>query len=205
MKPFMLKPINIFFLFSIFFFFACGNNSEKTSATETKSNGDTSVFSTPANPYADIDISPMDMSYFPVDYPKLKMTDSIHTAPVMRLIYSRPHKQGRKIFGSLLKYGVPWRLGANEATEIEFFQKVTIQDKKISPGRYVLYCIPYEDKWTIVLNNNISTWGLKMDSTKDLFRFDIPLKKTPADFEYFTMVFQRTNSGAELVMAWENT
>jgi hypothetical protein len=40
---------------------------------------------------------------------------------VARLIYSRPTKNGRVIFGDLLEYGKVWRLGANEATEIEFF------------------------------------------------------------------------------------
>jgi len=202
----MIKYIHIFFLAAVFFF-SCGNHDEK----KTDSNGPTKKTDTPSsntkqiNPYADVDISPMDMSYFPVDYPKLKMADSIKTSPVMRLIYSRPHKQGRVIFGKLLKYGESWRLGANEASEIEFFKNVTIQDKKIPVGRYVIYCIPYENKWTIILNSNIYTWGLKIDSTKDLMKFDIPAKKAPANFEYLTMVFVKTGSGAELVIAWDDT
>mgnify|MGYP003694383693 CR=1 FL=1 len=57
----------------------------------------------------------MDMSYFPVNYSQKKMTHDITTLPVMRVIYSRPHRQGRTIFGNLLKYGERWRLGANEA------------------------------------------------------------------------------------------
>src|SRR5215212_7497136 len=81
-----------------------------------------------ANPYVGVDVSPMDMSYLPADYPKMPVKKSL---PVARVIYSRPHKQGRKIFGSLLKYGEPWRLGANEATEIEFFQPAFIQNKKV--------------------------------------------------------------------------
>jgi Protein of unknown function (DUF2911) len=100
---------------------------------------------------------------------------------------------------------VPWRLGANEASEIEFFKNVTIQDKKVNAGRYIIYCIPYKDKWTMILNNDIYTWGLKIDSTKDLMRFDIPVQKAPANLEYFTMVFQPVTNGANLVMAWENT
>ncbi len=57
-------------------------------------------------------------------------------------------------------------LGANEATEIEFFRDVVIDQQKVEKGRYVLYFIPYEDKWTLVLNNDLFTWGLKIDSTK---------------------------------------
>ena len=133
------------------------------------------------------------------------MAHDISTPPVMRVIYSRPHRQGRVIFGSLLKYGERWRLGANEATEIELFQNVSIENKKINTGRYIIYCIPYENKWTMILNDDIYTWGLQIDSTKDLMKFDIPIKKTSVNFEYFTMVFQPITNGAELVMAWDDT
>lgn len=185
------------------FFVACTNTEKKPDQTEKIA--DTLVHTPPANPYATIDISPMDISYFPANYSQRKMTHDISTPPIMRVIYSRPHRGGRIIFGNIVKYGERWRLGANEASEIEFFQNVTIQDEKVNAGRYVIYCIPNQDKWTIILNNDLDTWGLKIDSTKDLMQFDIPIKKTSADFEYFTMVFQPITNGAELVMAWDDT
>jgi hypothetical protein len=157
------------------------------------------------NPFAPIDVSPMDMSYFPSDYPVQKMSGNASGSPVMRVIYSRPHRQGRKIFGSLLKYGEPWRLGANEATEIEFFKPVTIQNKKIGKGKYVMYAIPYQDKWTVVLNSNLNTWGLKQEPKDDVFKFDIPVQVTDRVVEYFSMVFQKNDNGADLVMAWDTT
>jgi len=185
------------------FFIAC-TNKEKNS-NQTEKTADTIVHTPPANPYATIDISPMDISYFPANYSQRKMTHDISTPPIMRVIYSRPHRGGRMIFGNIVKYGERWRLGANEASEIEFFQNVTIRDKKVNAGRYIIYCIPYQDKWTIILNNDLYTWGLKIDSTKDQMQFDIPIKKTSVDFEYFTMVFQPIPNGAELVMAWDDT
>ncbi|OQY91924.1 MAG: hypothetical protein B6D37_15730 [Sphingobacteriales bacterium UTBCD1] len=156
------------------------------------------------NPYSPVDVSPMDMSYFPVDYPQLKMTNSISTPPVMRVIYSRPHLQGRKLFHNLLKYGEPWRLGANEATEIQFYREVKIQNKRISAGRYILYCIPEENDWTIILNTSVDTWGLKIDSTKDIEKFRIPVTNKNNPVEYFTMVFEKTGTGADLLMAWDD-
>jgi Protein of unknown function (DUF2911) len=186
------------------FILCCRNHSGKMVSDRLQHGPDTVVKATP-NPYAPIDISPMDMSYFPANYPQLKMTHDLTTPPVMRVTYGRPHRQGRVIFGSLLKFGEPWRLGANEASEIEFFQPVTIQGKKINPGRFVIYCIPYEQKWTVILNGDLYTWGLKIDSTKDLMKFDVPAKKTSTDFEYFTMVFQAISGGADLVMAWDDT
>lgn len=184
-------------------FLSC-QNQDKDHSDKTTIKKDTSLVNNQAvNPYAPTDVSPMDMSYYPVDYPKLKMANSISAPPVARVIYSRPHLQSRKMFEQILKYGEPWRLGANEATEIQFFRDLTIQGKKIPAGRYVLYCIPYADKWTIILNSGIDTWGLKIDSSKDVYRFDVPVTFKKSQVEFFTMVFEKTDQGADLIMAWD--
>lgn len=153
------------------------------------------------NPYAQVDVSPMDIAWLPVNYPKLSVR---RLQPVARVIYSRPHKQGRQIFGNLVKFGERWRLGANEATELETFIPVTIQDKKIPKGRYVLYCIPEQDKWTIVFNTNLNSWGLTLDPSKDVFRFTIPAQTKNQSVEFFSLIFQATATGADLIMAWDN-
>lgn len=158
-----------------------------------------------------IDKSPMDMSYFPDDYPKQKMITPDIANPVVRVIYSRPQKNKRIIFADtsvtqnvIQHYGSDWRLGANEATEIEFFKPVIINEKTITPGRYIMYCIPYADKWKIILNSNLYSWGLHLDKTKDVANVEIPVLKNSAEIEYFTIVFQKANYGCDLVMAWGN-
>ena len=157
-----------------------------------------------ANLYAGVDVSPMDMCYFPIDYPKLKIANATTGPPLVRVIYSRPHLQRRRLFHDILKYDEPWRLGANEATEIDFYRSATIQKSKVLPGRYILYAIPHPGAWTIVLNSNIDSWGLKQDSTKDVHRFRIPVTSGNPSLEYFTMMFEKTNEGTDLVMAWED-
>ena len=139
----------------LFFLLLLGCN-EVQKQTVTKSKDTSVVFEhhNIANPLSPVDKSPMDISYFPVNYPQLKMTGQDKNPPIARVIYSRPFKDGRKIFGFLQKYGEVWRMGANEATEIEFFRDITIYGKKVATGRYILYCIPYENKWTIILNND---------------------------------------------------
>jgi hypothetical protein len=156
------------------------------------------------NPYTAVDVSPMDMAYFPDDYPIVKMGNPQTPPPKARVIYSRPHLQGRKLFVNLQQYGQPWRLGANESTELDLYQDSYIQDKKVSAGRYVLYCIPQPGEWTIVLNSNIDSWGLKPDSTRDVIKFSIPETAHNRPVEYFTMIFQKTDAGAELIMAWDD-
>ena len=87
-----------------------------------------------------VDKSPMDMSYYPVNYPVLKIQDKIAEPLAARVVYSRPQKAGRTVFGELVKYGEVWRAGANEATEIEFFKPVRIGGKKIKIGDMALSC-----------------------------------------------------------------
>lgn len=160
------------------------------------------------NPYVSTDQSPMDMTYYPNDYPVLKMNGTDSTSLVARVIYSRPQKKGRVIFGntsrSLREYGKEWRLGANEATEIEFFKDVIINGKKIDKGRYIIYCIPYPEKWTIILNTNLYTWGLHLDESKDIFKVDVPVELQAPPLETFTMVFEKAAYGTDLIMAWDN-
>lgn len=156
-----------------------------------------------------IDRSPMDISYFPEDYPKQKMITPDLSNPVARVIYSRPQKNKRIIFADssvtqnvIQHYGQEWRLGANEASEIEFFRSVSINGKKINPGRYIIYCIPYPDKWKIILNENLYSWGLHIDKTKDIAGIELPVIKNDVEIEYFTMLFQKTTYGCNLVMVW---
>lgn len=180
---------------------------ESTTATETAGQVDTSASKAAelaVNTYAGVDVSPMDMSYFPVDYPKVKMTDSKAAPPVVRVIYSRPHLQKRRLFNNILKMDEPWRLGANEATEIDFYKPVTIQGKKVIPGRYTLYSIPHRGSWSIILNTNIDTWGLTPDTSKDVHEFEIPVSVGNPSLEYFTMVFEKTATGADLIIAWDD-
>jgi Protein of unknown function (DUF2911) len=200
----VFQPI-IFLAAIVPFITGCNNNEEKPAETN-KIFVDSSRFIAPRikeNPYRAVDISMMDMSYFPEDYPIQKMAKKTNALPRARVIYSRPFLQGRKLFQNLLKYGEMWRLGANEATELDLYVDATIQDKKIKAGRYILYCIPEADKWIIVLNTNIDSWGLQPDSQKDIARFSIPVKQTANQLEYFTMVFEKTKTGADLLMAWD--
>lgn len=194
----------IYLLFLAALYLSC-NQEKKTENNEPAPTKDSVTSNADMdNPYPPADKSPMDMIYFPVDYPKLKMAKSITSGPLVRIIYSRPQKQRRIIFGDLLKYGEPWRLGANESTEIEFFEPAIIQGKKINAGRFILYCIPQENNWTLILNSNTDTWGLSQDPQKDIIRFDVPLQKLNNSIEYFTMAFEKNDNGADLVMIWDN-
>jgi hypothetical protein len=152
-----------------------------------------------------VDKSPMDMSYYPVGYPVQKMQGKATEALVARVIYSRPQKNGRVVFGELLEYGKVWRLGANEATEIEFFQNVKFGNAKIKKGRYTMFCVPYTDKWTIIINKDLDAWGsFTYDSKKDVARLEVPITKSTEVLDSYTMAFDKTATGFGLIIAWDN-
>jgi len=152
-----------------------------------------------------LDKSPLDISYYPNNYPVLKIQDKATEPLVARVVYSRPKKEGRTIFGGLVEYGKVWRLGANEATEIEFYKQVYIGGKKIAKGRYTLYAIVNENSWTFILNKETDTWGsFKYNPAKDIIRTDVPVQNTTEAVESLAMTFEKANGNILLVVAWEN-
>ena len=68
--------------------------------------------------------------------------------------YSSPAVKGRKVFGELEKFRIPWRAGANNPTSIEISTPVNIQGTNVAPGKYTLFITPQESgDWSIHLNS----------------------------------------------------
>jgi hypothetical protein len=148
-----------------------------------------------AQKFSDVDKSPHDISYF---------KPARNASPVIKVVYGRPQKKGRTIFGSLVPYGKVWRTGANEATEITFFKDVKLGDQDIKAGTYTLFTIPNKDSWTIIINSDTDVWGsYYYDKDKDVARLDVPVKKIDA-LEYFSIAFTKETDGARMVLAWDN-
>jgi hypothetical protein len=200
-----MKHLLVFFL--LFVLVSCEDAPEQTAKPSAQAiiKDSNIIKKEAANPYASVDVSPMDMIYFPTDFPIKKMNGEAAQLPVVRVIYSRPHRGGRELFGELVKWGQPWRLGANEATEIQFFKPVTIQNQQVEKGQYIVYAIPFEDHWTIILNKNLYSWGLNFNPADDVYKFDVSTVAQPRLVEQFTISFEPVFNGAHLIMAWENT
>jgi hypothetical protein len=133
------------------------------------------------------------------------MSGKAPASPIARILYSRPQKADRLIFGGIVKYGEVWRLGANEATEIEFFRNVKINGKTLQKGRYTMYAICNEDKWTIIFNSEQDIWGLLYNPDKDVLRVDATSEQTFDSVESYTMYFETSAKGADLNILWDTT
>ena len=154
--------------------------------------------------FSPMDKSPMDASYYPATYPILKIQDKATEPLVARVIYSRPQKNGRVVFGELVEYGKVWRMGANEATEVDFYKDVRINGKKIKKGRYTVYALVNPDKWTVIFNSETDTWGaFKYDPKKDILRVDVPVQKNTEQVEALAIQFEKDNGGFSMVVAWD--
>ena len=153
--------------------------------------------------FPSIDKSPADLVYYPLNIVKDKDPTK---KPVIKITYSRPSKNGRPIFGVLEQFGKVWRTGANESTEIKFYQDVKIGNEKIKAGTYSLFTIPEKDNWTIIINKQTDKWGAyTYDQSKDVARVKVPVKTYPDVIDAFSITSQDAAEGANLIMGWDQT
>lgn len=149
--------------------------------------------------FANIDVSPLDMVYYPLDAATGK-----NIAPIMKVTYSRPSSKGRAIFGNLVKYNEVWRFGANENTELKVFKPIKINGHQIPAGCYSIYAIPGETEWTVIINKTTDVWGAyAYNAANDLVRVKVPATKLTSPMEYFSISFVKTDDGANMVAGWD--
>ena len=159
--------------------------------------------------YPDLDASPLDRATYPANaaWRNYLQGDDRNKMMTMRVTYSRPKKKGRTIFGELVPYGAEWRLGANEATEIAFYQPVGIGNHVVNGGMYSLSAEVNKDQWTFHFSSETSIWGnANRDKSKDVATISVPVQKTPNNHESLSMTFREINPQlVHLVVAWDDT
>ena len=124
--------------------------------------------------------------------------------------YSRPSVRGRLIFGTeaegaLLPYGVYWRMGANEATEISFNRDVLFNGNELTAGTYRMYAFPGPESFEIALNSELDVWGYsEPDYSMDILRTKVPVEKGGTPVEQFTIRFEEAASKVLVVCEWSD-
>lgn len=122
--------------------------------------------------------------------------------------YSRPLIKGRKVFGEnsiLAPFGKLWRFGADAATQINFTDDVEIEGQKVQAGTYLVFAIPQETKWKIILNTDIAAGLRGYDAAKNILEVEVPVQNTSVFSETFTIQFH--SFGYEtcvLEVSWAN-
>ncbi len=149
-----------------------------------------------AQDFNELDKSPHDIVYYRVN--KI-------SPPKIKVLYGRPQKNGRKIFGDLIPYNKVWRVGANESTEISFYQDVIFGDQPIKKGTYTLYAIPQEKEWIIILNSQLDGWGAYDYNEKfDVARVRAKVKHAEV-LEAFSIAFKKKSEHVDFILGWDRT
>jgi len=111
--------------------------------------------------WSELDKSPLDMAYYPAKaaWRNYLKGEDREIRPKMRITYSRPGMKGRTIFGDLVPYSKEWRLGANESTQITFYNAVDLNGTTLNRGNYTLSATPEKDHWNIHVSSQTNIWG----------------------------------------------
>ncbi len=174
---------------------------------------DSCVFSLNAQEleFAGLDVSPMDLVQYPGMSRFRNFIDNEEelaaATPKMRVVHSRPQVKGRTIFGELVKYGEPWRLGANETTTITFFDDVMIGGREVKKGTYGLMAVVNENEWEFVFHKNVASWGTANHNDEHNVASAMASVSThPETIEALSMAFEKQDDNSvHLLVAWDNT
>ena len=136
--------------------------------------------------------------------------------------YSRPYKRGRdnifgtKESGALVPFGQVWRTGANEATQITLTRDFEVGGKKLVAGTYSLFTTPGPEEWAIHFNSALGLWGTDRRleaggfepgyaAANDVVTVTAKPTALADEVDQFTISFEKTEAGADLVMRWIKT
>lgn len=148
--------------------------------------------------------------------PKASVTQTIGADTNITITYGRPGVKGRKIWGTLVPYGMapgnnysnnqpfPWRGGANETTTIEFSKDVKINGKPLPAGKYGLHFIPSEKEWIVIFSKTNTGWGsFRYNQAEDALRVTTTAVKAPFQ-EWLVYGFDNlSDNGATAFLQWE--
>ena len=140
----------------------------------------------------------------------------------VEILYGRPLKRGRDLWGSGADYGKKlndgapvWRAGANVSTRLKTEAALTIGGKVIAPGEYTMFIDLKPNAWTFI----VSRWAANptFPSTKDAlfgaydYTPDKDVVRTPMKLETLSYSVEQltwgfadvTETGGRLVMSWD--
>jgi hypothetical protein len=143
----------------------------------------------------------------------------------VKVTYGRPYIRGRRIFGApgdtvtyLVPFGQLWRTGANEATELTTTAPLQIAGQRLAAGTYAIFTVPAASSWEVRFSPQLGLDGTGRsdeesgeftadvyDPSRDVLRVTVPSGGTSEDVDQFTIEFEKTGTGADMVMRWERT
>ncbi len=124
-------------------------------------------------------------------------------------VHPRKGGEPRKIWGGLVAWDKPDRLGADEATTILTQHPLEIQGKTIPAGIHTLYIIPSENGVSkLAFSKKVGDWGVPVNVDNDVARFDLTKEALSMPVDQLTIAVKNTNPaalGGAIEISWERT
>ncbi len=127
----------------------------------------------------------------------------------VRILYSRPARRGRELWGKLVPYDTTWRLGADFATQLKTDADITIGGTKVAAGTYTLWLLPSQGESFLIVNTKLQDprdptrrlWGTQWDPANDIAKISVQKHMSlPTEEERFHIFIEN----GMLMMHWGN-
>jgi len=162
------------------------------------------ALNTQAQKFPGLDPSPLDVAFFPGNSANAEFRGPRVEAQI-KLYYSRPQLKDREL-SKLVPDGKMWRFGANEASEITFYQDVTVGDTPVKAGTYAVFIDVKGSSWEFVLHSKLNTWGnFLMKGSNEVARVAGAMSTNNDSVEALSVAFKEVDGGAHMVVGWANT
>ncbi|MBI2151032.1 MAG: DUF2911 domain-containing protein, partial [Acidobacteria bacterium] len=111
------------------------------------------------------------------------------------------------IWGGLVPWGKPDRLGADEATTLITQHPIDFGGTTIPAGVHTLYIVPSLDGATkLAFSKHIGKWGIPVDESQDVARVDLKKEELSPVVDRLTLAIEPAggNNGVFKIM-WDDT
>jgi hypothetical protein len=128
------------------------------------------------------------------------------------IIYGRPYTKDpgtgapRVIWGGLVPWDQPYRLGADEATTLVTEKPLMVGGALVPAGAHTLYLVPSASGVTkLAIATEFGSWGEPVDTGHDLARVDMAKGSLDKPVDQLTLVLEKDGGGGTLKIMWEST
>jgi len=122
----------------------------------------------------------------------------------LEVVYSRPAKRGRVIFGNVVPWGEVWRTGADAATQLTTTRDLVIGGTTVPAGKYTLWTLPTPNGAQLIINSQTGQWGTDYDPKRDFARIPLTTTTLATPVERFTIGIDPSENGGVLRMSWDD-
>jgi len=128
------------------------------------------------------------------------------------ITYGRPYTKDPKtgaprvIWGGLVPWDSPYRLGADEATLLTTEKPIMVGDALVPAGAHTLYMVPSQGGASkLAVSTDVGKWGEPVDAEHDLVRVGLAKSALDKPADQLTLAIEKDGSGGTLKIMWETT